>query len=51
MISPVCDKCKLPLEDFGGLAFSPPKNHTVEKYHICAICWSLFIKFLDKDES
>ena len=51
MIEPKCDKCKRPLIDFGGLAFSPPKEHTVVKYHICIACWSLFIKFLDKDES
>lgn len=46
MISPICDKCRLPLEDFGGLAFSPPEDNVVEKFHLCEKCWELFKLFL-----
>ncbi len=53
-----CDRCQalFSIETTpGGVAFSPPRRvepHTkvytvCEKYHICAECWPLFIRFMD----
>ena len=55
-----CDKCGEELDEFGGLAFSPPippvdeNDFSVKKYHICGSCWKLFewwIAYKDKQES
>lgn len=50
MIKPKCDKCGLELEDFGGLAFSPPvkfsETSTVVKLHLCKTCWEEFLSWL-----
>ena len=36
----LCDKCTKPLNEQGGLIFSPPdKFHQLKKYHICVNCW------------
>jgi len=55
MIKPRCDKCHNELTAYGGLAFSPPETkpdescgREVEKYHICAKCWQLFMAWLDE---
>lgn len=48
MISPVCDKCKKELTDFGALAFSPPHHGDCAKYHICKECWNEFLKWIGR---
>jgi hypothetical protein len=53
MIKPKCDKCGEELQEYGGLAFSPPETLPdgspgcqVYKIHICAKCWKLLLKWL-----
>ncbi|TSC96393.1 MAG: Uncharacterized protein Athens101426_398 [Parcubacteria group bacterium Athens1014_26] len=44
-ISPICDKCKKELKDFGAILFGPPdKNNNVKKFHICKVCYKLIYK-------
>lgn len=43
---PKCSKCGGELETSGALAFSPPIENKVEKYHICKKCWELFLVWL-----
>jgi hypothetical protein len=39
-IKPLCDMCKIELDDFGAVVLSPPnKNGQVQKYHICKDCF------------
>ncbi|HLP80116.1 MAG TPA: hypothetical protein VK158_05755 [Acidobacteriota bacterium] len=45
-ITPVCDKCKKELVDYGALFFSPPIHNTVKKYHICKACYEILAKDL-----
>lgn len=46
MITPICDKCGKEFEEFGALAFSPPKNDLCLKYHICKTYWDKFVIWL-----
>jgi hypothetical protein len=42
MIAPKCDKCQAQLNEFGGLAFSPPDTENkATKYHLCIACFEL----------
>ena len=57
MIRPHCDKCREELTAYGGLAFSPPgtlpdesSTREVGKFHICARCWTLFMRWLGAGE-
>ncbi|MEK6959056.1 MAG: hypothetical protein AABW59_03370 [archaeon] len=38
-IKPVCDFCKLELNDFGAILFSPPSGNNVKKFHVCKKCY------------
>lgn len=47
-ISPVCDKCKLELNDFGGILLSPPNNDSeVKKFHLCKKCYGEIVEEFD----
>ncbi len=50
-IKPICDKCKEELEEFGGLAFSPPSEDgkTFNKFHLCVKCFYKFLVWMDED--
>ena len=41
-----CDRCGEEVSFPGGLVFSPPVGHSVEKYHICRACWHKFRSWL-----
>jgi len=44
-ITPICDKCKKELTDFGGILLSPPDVHAlVRKFHLCEECYNAIIK-------
>ena len=43
-IKPICDMCKEELNDFGGILFSPPKDHDVKKYHLCKSCYAKIVE-------
>jgi len=46
-IKPNCNKCKIELDNFGGILLSPPdKNSKVSKYHICQKCYADIEKLL-----
>lgn len=49
MIAPVCSRCDQELKEFGALAFSPPENGMVGKWHLCVKCWDEFQVFIDTD--
>jgi hypothetical protein len=39
-ITPLCDKCKKELTDFGAILLSPPNNDSmVRRFHICKECY------------
>lgn len=39
-ITPVCDKCKKELNNFGAILLSPPnQENSVKKFHICKECY------------
>ncbi len=39
-ISPLCDKCKQELEDYGAILLSPPDDkQMVRKFHLCKKCY------------
>lgn len=39
-ITPICDKCKKELVDFGAILLSPPdENDKVRKFHLCKSCY------------
>lgn len=43
VINPICDKCKIELEDYGAILLSPPdENNKVTKFHICKECYKTF---------
>lgn len=43
-IKPVCDKCKIELNEFGGILLSPPnKKNEVKKIHLCRVCYEQII--------
>lgn len=49
----VCDCCKIPMTEPGGLAFSPPDDliDVVVKYHLCRACWRAFaVWFVSRQE-
>jgi len=47
MIEPKCDKCKLKLNDYGAVVWSPPNSKAqCKKYHICKPCWKDIMKFV-----
>ncbi len=39
-----CCLCGNDLENPGALAFSPPVNGGVDKYHICTSCWKVRVR-------
>ena len=45
MIKPTCRFCKIELQNFGGILFSPPKDDVCEKLHVCADCY-IYLKDL-----
>lgn len=48
-IFPTCDKCDKELEFPGGLAFSPPDENKVIKFHLCQTCWARFLRWITQD--
>jgi len=39
-ISPVCDKCKEELKDFGAILLGPPDSQDMaHKEHLCVSCY------------
>ncbi len=48
-IKPICDKCKLELQDFGAILLSPPNlKSQVKKFHICKSCFNTIEKDMRK---
>jgi len=40
-IKPICDICKIEINEFGAILLSPPdKDNKVKKYHLCKKCYS-----------
>ena len=52
MIEIICDKCRNPLNEPGGLIFSPPieaaKVQFAVKTHICQGCWKSYLHWLSQ---
>jgi len=49
-ISPPCAKCDKELEEFGAIVVSPPLGGTHDKYHLCVVCYELWLKWLHLDK-
>lgn len=46
-INPRCDKCKIELDEFGGILLSPPDSENkVIKFHLCKRCYEEIAKLL-----
>ncbi len=46
---PICERCKAPLTEPGGLAFSPPTGQVVVKVHICRLCWEALRRWITQE--
>lgn len=48
-ITPICDKCKKELTQFGSLLFGPPNNkECAKKWHLCKKCYKKIIDSFKK---
>jgi len=51
-ITPICDKCKKKLTQFGGLLFGSPNNKGyVKKWHLCKKCYKLLTNSFKKSKA
>ncbi len=58
MIKPICLKCKIEFDEFGGVLLSPPLNipaiselsFPVNKYHLCVKCYWEVFNYINKHD-